>query len=188
MAWLVVIVLTGSYILFRCYEYGLFYPIEAAYSSPDGGITVELVERDFFLNTGEGYMVRFHFDGARGGINRYFTDWDQVQPHWAPDSVHVMLEIVTTDGNREIRIVDTSEHTRKGGTWEIPDMTADLVPILTSLCAAHPDFPTGWERVTFTFQSWHSDSESATFSYETDTGETGTLAFQYSTETIASIQ
>ena len=52
------------------------------------------------------------------------------------------------------------------------------------LCQAHPDFPTGWESVEFTFFRWSDDSERITFVYELDNGTRGFLEYEYKTETI----
>lgn len=87
---------------------------------------------------------------------------------------------MTTDvnANSGIYIVDTSEHHHKGGTYEIPDMTADLIPALMELCREQADY----QDIRFTFHSWQEDSTAVAFNYETDLGQCGQITYSYFSE------
>lgn len=166
------------YALQTMYSWGYFYSIEASYPSPDGTCVLELVDRDSFAGGNDGYQIRFNLNRDGGsGINRYLTDWNTIEPHWAPNGINLLLMTTNMEGQPEIYIVDTSEHHHKGGTIEIPDMTANLIPILTALCRDQADFPTGWDSIQFTFQSWQENGDAIVFCYETDLGQMGQITY-----------
>lgn len=177
---LIILAIIGTYIAFMLYMWGFFDPIEVNYPSPDGMTVLEIVEKDFIGNTGDGYMIRFNLSRGSGGINRYYTDWDEIEAYWAGDSLRLFLDLVTMEGQQEMRIVDTSEHHHQGGTWEIPDMTQDLIPLIKE--------QSGLENVTFTFKAWQEDSETVTLAYETENGLSGTLDYHYPTQTVTNIR
>lgn len=154
------------YILQTLYTYGFMYDIEASYPSPDGNAILELVDRDSFSSRSDGYLIRFILDRNVKGANRYWTDWDIIEPHWAPDSVHLLLMLVDSEGNPEIRVLDTVVQETQGGTWDIPGLSDNLIPTLTELCNTTED-------VTFTFSHWSESSEELCFHYETASGQTG---------------
>lgn len=171
------------YALQTMYSWGYFYSIEASYPSPDGTCVLELVDRDSFAGGNDGYQIRFNLNRDGGsGINRYLTDWNTIEPHWAPNGINLLLMTTNMEGQPEIYIVDTSEHHHKGGTIEIPDMTANLIPILTALCRDQADFPTGWDSIQFTFQSWQENGDAIVFCYETDLGQMGQITYHYLSE------
>lgn len=178
-ATLLVLSIPVCYILQTLYSYGFFYSIEASYPSPDGTCVLELVDRDTFNVNSDGYMIRFKLDRDGVGINRYWTDWDTIEPHWAPNGTNLLLMTTSMEGQPEIYIVDTSEHHHKGGTMEIPDMTDNLIPVLTELCREQADF----QNIHFSFHSWQEDSVAVVFFYETDQGESGEITYHYSTAT-----
>lgn len=184
IAVLLVLAIPVCYVLQTLYSYGFFYSIEASYPSPDGTCVLELVDRNSFSARSDGYLIRFKLDKDATGINRYWTDWDTIEPHWAPNSTCLLLMTTDMEGHPEIHIVDTSEHHHKGGTWEIPDMTADLIPVLTDLCGDQADFPAGWNSIRFTFHSWQEDSAAVVFCYETDLGQSGLITYHYSAESV----
>lgn len=188
LAWLLVIAIGAGVIVHQCYQMG-WYPVWKSYPSPGGGRIVELVDRETvkWFYHGEGVMVRFRLLDEGGYLNRYETNWADAQVYWADDDLTTFFDIVTVDGVRMMRIVDQSEHHRKGGTHEIPDMTEDLIPVLTGLCEAHPQFPTGWTAVEFTFSAWAADCETVTLAYETDQGQTGRIDYHYPTEKIVDV-
>lgn len=184
-ATLLVLSIPVCYILQTLYSYGFFYSIEASYPSPDGTCVLELVDRNHFNIQSDGYLIRFKLNrDTGGGINRYWTDWDTIEPHWAPNGTHLLLMTTNMEGQPEIYIVDTSEHHHKGGTVEIPDMTDNLISVLTDLCWERADSPAGWENILFTFHSWQEDSEAVMFSYETDQGQSGLITYHYLAKTI----
>lgn len=188
VAVLLVLAIPVCYVLQTLHSYGFFYSIEASYPSPDGTCVLELVDRDTFNVNSDGYIIRFKLDRDGVGINRYWTDWDTIEPHWAPNGTYLLLMTTDMEGQSEIYIVDTSEHHHQGGTWEIPDMTDNLTPVLTDLCGEQADSPTGWEKIHFTFHSWHEDSEVVEFHYETDQGQRGLITYHYLVETITKAQ
>ena len=175
---LVILSFFVCYILQTLFNYGFFYSIEASYPSPDGTCVLELVDRNIFNVRSGGYVIRFKLDRGAAGINRYWTDWDTIEPHWAPNGTDLLLMTTNMEGTPEIYIVDTSEHHHKGGTWDIPDMTDNLIPILTELCREQADF----QNIRFSFHSWQEDSKAVVFSYETDRGQSGQITYRYSTE------
>ncbi len=186
---LLVLSIPVCYDLQTLYSYGFFYSIEASYPSPDGTCVLELVDRDNVNTQSGGYVIRFQLDRDTGeGINRYWTDWDTIEPHWAPNGTHLLLMVTNMQGVPEIYIVDTSEYHHKGGTYEIPDMSEDLIPILTDLCREQTDFPADGDTIRFTFRSWQSDSKAVEFLYETDQGQRGVITYHYAIETITGSQ
>lgn len=177
---LLVLSIPVCYILQTLYSYGFFYSIEASYPSPDGTCVLELVDRDIFNARSDGYMIRFKLDRDGGsGINRYMTDWDTIEPHWAPNGTDLLLMTTNMEGQPEIYIVDTSEHHHQGGTYEIPDMTGNLIPVLTELCQEQAEF----QNIQFSFHSWQEDSKAIVFSYETDQGQSGEITYHYTVAT-----
>lgn len=176
---LVVLAVIACYILQTLYSYGLLYSIEASYPSPDGTCVLELVDRDTFNPRSDGYVIRFKLDRGTGGINRYWTDWDTIEPHWAPNGTDLLLMTTNMEGHPEIYLVDTSEHHHSGGTFNIPDMSVNLIPVLTSLCRDQADFPASWDSIQFTFHSWQDDSEAVIFCYETDQGQSGEITYHF---------
>lgn len=177
IAVLLVLTLPVCYALQTMYEWGYFYSIEASYPSPDGTCVFELVDRDSYASRNNGYQIRFQLNRDGGsGINRYITDWNTIEPRWAPNGTDLLLMTTDTDGTPGIYIVDTSEHHHKGGTYEIPDMTVDLIPTLIELCREQADF----QDIRFTFHSWEEDSTAVVFNYETDLGQCGQITYHYS--------
>lgn len=176
---LVVLAVVACYTLQTMYSYGLLCNIEASYPSPDGTCVLELVDRDTFNPRSDGYMIRFRLDRGAGGINRYWTDWDTIEPHWAPNGTDLLLMTTDMEGYPEIYLVDTSEHHHSGGTFDIPDMSVNLIPVLAILCRDQADFPTDWNSIQFNFHSWQEDSEAVVFSYETDLGQSGEITYHF---------
>lgn len=146
------------------------------------------MDRDTFNARSDGYLIRFKLDRGATGINRYWTDWDSIEPHWAPNGTDLLLMTTDTEGQPGIYVVDTSEHHHKGGTAEIPDMTDNLIPVLIELCREQEDFAIDWSTIHFTFHSWQEDSKAVVFSYETDQGQSGLITYHYPTETITGAQ
>lgn len=175
-----VLAIPVCYALQSMYEWGFFYSIEASYPSPDGTCILELVDRDSFVHRNNGYQIRFKLDrDTGGGINRYMTDWDTIDPHWAPNGTDLLLMTTNMEGQQEIYIVDTSEHHHQGGTYEIPDMTGNLLSVLTELCQEQAEF----QYIQFSFHSWQEDSKAIVFSYETDQGQSGGITYHYTAAT-----
>lgn len=165
---LLVLAMATCYILQTLYSYGFLYDIEASYPSPDGNCILELVDRDSFSARSDGYLIRFILDRNVKGANRYWTDWDTIDAHWAPDSIHLLLMVTDLEGNLEIYVLDTVRQETQGGTWDIPGLSENLLPTLTELCKTN-------EGVTFTFCQWSETSGLLVFDYETDSGESGQI-------------
>lgn len=185
---LLTVVLTVGYGYYYWWEDGAFSVVKT-FEAPNGQRSIKLADLSTagFFQT-EGNQLRFYFED---GINRYRTDWKDVEVHWAPDSKTSFFVIENAEGEEELRIVDQKEN-HGGGTWNIPGLIPaegepDLNYVLAELCAACPGFPEGWENITFSFVSWGSDSETVTLEYVTDNGQTGTLDYHYPTETITKL-
>ena len=172
---LLLLAIPVCYILQTLYSYGFMYDIEASYPSPDGNAILELVDQDSFSSRSDGYLIRFILDRNVKGANRYWTDWDIIEPHWAPDSIHLLLMLIDSEGNPEIRVLDTLVQETQGGTWDIPGLSDNLIPMLTELCDTTED-------VTFTFSYWSESSDALCFHYETASGETGQITLPRPTE------
>jgi hypothetical protein len=165
---LLVLAIPTCYILQTLYEYGFLYDIEASYHSPDGNCTLELVDRDSFSARSDGYLIRFILDRNVKGANRYWTDWDTIEAHWAPDSIHLLLMVTDEEGNPAIHVLNTVTMETQGGTWDIPGLSENLLPEIASLCNTS-------EVISLIFVSWSDNSEQLTFDYTTAEGETGQI-------------
>ena len=174
---LLLLAIPVCYILQTLYSYGFMYDIEASYPSPDGNCILELVDRDTRNTRSDGYLIRFKLDRGVSGVNRYWTGWDTIEPHWAPDSIHLLLMLTDAEGNPEIRVLDTVVQETQGGTWEIPGLSDNLIPMLKEMCGTT-------EEVTFTFNHWSEDSELLVFDYETESGQTGQITLPRPTEVL----
>lgn len=185
---LVTVVLGTAYHYYYWWEDGA-YSIVKTFAAPNGERSIALADLSTagFFET-EGNQLRFYYED---GINRYHTDWRDVEVHWAPDSQTSFFVIENAEGETELRIVDQKED-HGGGTWNIPGLIPaeekpDLSLALTDLCRTTPEFPTGWAQVEFAFFAWNQDCETVTLTFETDNGHTGILDYHYPTETIVSI-
>lgn len=176
------------FVVFHLYLWGILDPIEVAYASPNGQRILEVVERDAARNHGEGYMIKFQLKGDNGGVNQYSTDWDSFTAHWAGDNDHVLIQLMTVAGKPELRIIDTREQHHNGGTLEIPGMSDDLLPRLTELCMADPDFPAEGGAIQFHFKAWSEDSRLIHLTYSTESGQTGVVSYNYSTDILTLVQ
>ena len=165
---LLVLAIPTCYILQTLYEYGFLYDIEASYHSPDGNCTLELVDRDSFSSRSDGYLIRFILGRNVKGANRYWTDWDTIEAHWAPDSIHLLLMVTDMEGNPAIHVLNTVTMETQGGTWDIPGLSENLIPKITQLCNTS-------EEISLTFVSWSEGSELLTFDYTTAAGESGQI-------------
>lgn len=172
---LLVLAILSCIILQTLYDYGFMYDIEASYPSPDGNCTLELVDRDSFSARSDGYLIRFILDRNVKGANRYWTQWDAIEAHWAPDSIHLLLMTTDMSGNEEIYVLNTVTMETQGGTWDIPGISQDLLPALTELCNTTED-------VAFTFHHWSEDSALLVFEYQTASGQTGQINLQRPSE------
>lgn len=177
----VVLVLLLVFVQYCRWEMG-FAPALKSFPAPVGDRCIELVDRETagFLTDGEGLIVKFNLVY---GVNRYDTRWQDAEVYWAPNGMTSLFTIVTENGETELRIVDHTEYVG-GGSIEIPGLIPseeqpDLTRVLAELCKEHPEFPAGWENVTFAFSIWGSDSETVTFGFETDSGEAGFLDYHY---------
>ena len=167
---LLVLAIPTCYILQTLYEYGFLYDIEASYHSPDGNCTLELVDRDSFSSRSDGYLIRFILGRNVKGANRYWTDWDTIEAHWAPDSIHLLLMVTDMEGNPAIHVLNTVTMETQGGTWDIPGLSENLLPEITELCNTSGN-------IALSFVIWSDNSELLVFDYETDLGESGQITF-----------
>lgn len=120
---------------------------------------------------------------------------ENIRVDWAPngqDSL-VTVDLVWGGTGHFILVNDywinedgSSVHSSK----TIPSListSAGLSEILIPQCRMHPDFPSGWQEIQFSFYAWADDSETITFVYETDNGFRGSLDYHYPTESITSV-
>lgn len=162
IATLLVLAIPVCYILQTLYTYGFMYDIEASYPSPDGSCTLELVDRDSFSSRSDGYLIRFILGRNVKGVNRYWTQWDTIEAHWAPDSIHLLLMVTDQERNPEIYVLNTTTMETQGGTWDIPGLSENLLPQIKELCNTSGE-------VDLTFVGWSDDSGLLTF--ETEAGQ-----------------
>lgn len=171
---LIIFGMFACYLGFTLYQWGYLTPIEASHTAPDNTRVFEVVERDFIGARTDGYMVRFYYkttDDRNAGLNRYYTLWDKIDAHWAPDSEYLLLDVVTVDGVRELRVVDTTIQMTRGGQQIIPGMSENLIPELTKLSGAEGE-------ILFTFDSWLPDSRTIAFLYTTANGQSGIVTYR----------
>lgn len=177
--------------------YGLweagYLPIQKSFFSADPKYEVYTVDWDTagFFETGEGSIVTIQC-----GNSSYSTllPWDDLDVVWAPDGANAMLIIETVRGKREYRVLENKDGEDEDGrhSWHTMKIIprygkSDLQPLLMKVCKTYPEFPTGWEEITFTFTQWEADSETVIFHYETDTGESGFLSYHFPSETITKL-
>lgn len=186
---LLVAALFCVFILYCGWEIG-FFPVLKSFPAPTGGRSIELVDRETsgFITRGEGTILKFNLGY---GVNRYETEWEDVDISWAPNGMTSFLTIESKEGETELRIVDHTDYVN-GGSVEIPGLIPseeepDLTYVLAELCKTYPEFPTGWETITFAFSVWGSDSETVSLSFETDTGESGFLDYHYPSSQITNL-
>lgn len=174
LCFLLIAIISVCYVCYQMQYY--LTPIEQTYSAPNGTRALELVERDYIGCRTDGYMIRFRFeatDRTNFGTNRYYTQWDKIDAHWAPDSRYLLLDVVTVDGVRELRVVDTNIQRTRGGLPEIPGLSENLIPELTKLSGEEGE-------VSFTFDSWLPDSRTIAFLYTTAQGQSGIVNYRCS--------
>lgn len=183
---LIGLVIGLSYLYYQLYVWGV-YPVSQSYPSPDGKIILEVVEKEdapiFYV--GDGLMVQFNLRNEEGnlrGLNRHPTAWDTLTAHWAQDSHHVVMDVITNEGEHALFITDASLGT--GGLYAIPGITENLIPIFEEALRSEVDIG----ELTFSFAAWHPDSETANFRYEMESGYVGSIDYHYPTATIKSIR
>ena len=185
---LIAIAIGAFFLYYQLYVYGV-YPVTMSYPSPDGYIILEVVEKEDapIFYTDDGLMVRFKLkddDDDLWGLNRHSTNWDTLTAHWASDSHHVVMDVVTNEGGHALFITDASLEYHNGGLYEIPGITENLIPIFEEALRSEVDIG----ELTFSFARWHPDSETANFRYEMESGYVGSIDYHYPTGTIKSIR
>jgi len=201
MIWMVlkgILILTAGLCVFMGLVYYYFWeneylPIQKSFPSTDEKYRVDMVDWDTsgFWDTGEGSIM--YFRNGSGYMSTHFP-WDDLDVVWAPDGANAMLMIETVTGKLEYRVLENKYGEDEDGrhNWHTQKIIprygkADLQFLLAKACKAYEKFPTGWEKITFTFTQWESDSETVIFHYETDTGESGFLSYHFPTETITKL-
>ena len=173
---------------------------------PQGGYyRVDVYDWDTagFFDTGEGSIIKRSCSirkvtengvGYSGGSGTFYAPWENVQLDWAPNGEDSLVTADLVSGGTEFFVLSNdywldetgmSHHVSRkypGNGYE-----SGIRDILLGLCRKHPDFPTGWEEIRFTFHAWGEDSETLTFIYETDNGHRGFVDFHYPTETITAV-
>lgn len=180
-------------------------PVEQVFESDTGWDTVTVVDWDesgYFME-GEGSLLWhehyiFHRDefswGTTGGEGMIHVPWEDIRLEWAPNGIDFIVTARLLDGGTGLFIFDEEDVVDEEGRvysrgeryprdYNGPGLSGILIP----LCKAHPDFPTGWKTVEFTFFRWSEDSEVITFVYELDDGTRGFLEYEFKTETIISV-
>ena len=123
----------------------------------------------------------------------YGKPWENVQVYWSPDGTKLLITADLIDGGNGMFIhTYNSWYDEDGGhhgeSKLLPNGAGSgLIDVLTAFCAEHPEFPTGWESIEFTFHQWLDDSETITFVYETDTGLRGLIDYHFPTEAITKV-
>lgn len=172
----------------------------------DGFYRIDVYDWDTagFFDTGAGSIIRESWSirvvdedgiGNTGGMASSNVPWENIRVDWAPngqDSL-VTVDLVWGGTGHFILVNDywinedgRSVHSSK----TIPSListSAGLSEILIPQCRMHPDFPSGWQEIQFSFYAWADDSETITFVYETDNGFRGFLDYHYPTESITSV-
>ena len=180
-------------------------PVEAVFESPDGFGKVTVVDWDESGVSWEGsgslvwdeLTVQVADEWGHGIYSSKGcipVPWEDIQVEWAPNGYDYLIEAEHIDGYKVLFVFDTESwfneeggHHVEGKRYPLDYNGPGLSEILIPLCQAHPDFPTGWESVEFTFFRWSEDSEVITFVYELDNGTRGFLEYEYKTETIISV-
>ena len=165
----------------KAVEYPAYYAI-AVGESEDG---LQLITRKQVYQSDE------TGSGTRGsGGSSSILPWESASVHWSPAGMDVLITAQIKDGGIAYYVWDNELAIDEGGNlyspedWYPSPHTNGLAESMIPLCQAHPDFPTGWESVEFTFFRWSDDSERITFVYELDNGTRGFLEYEYKTETI----
>lgn len=182
---LIALAIAAFFIYYQLYVYGV-YPVTMSYPSPDGSIVLEVVEKEDapIFYTDAGLMVRFNLrdeEGNMEALNRHPTKWKTLTAHWATDSHHVVLDVVTNEGEHALFITDASLERHMGGLIEIPGITEDLMPLFAAALRLE-------KPIEFSFEHWQTDGVTATFRYKIDSGITGTIDYHYPTGTVRNIR
>lgn len=172
------------------------FPVEQVFVAPDGENSVTVGDWDTagFFENGKGSVVKVVVrdrdeDGNYRGSSsiRSGVNWENLDGAWSPDSGSFLAAVDLVEGGKGIFLfTGTGEEDDPIG-WEGRQYENGLVTVLTRLCQSHPDFPQNWQEITFTFHTWHDDSETIIFIYETDTGCRGFVDYHYPTETITAV-
>ena len=181
-------------------------PVEQVIEAPTGYGKLTLVDwegsgRRIGNARNEGTLIRIemrHFEqdeygyGWSGSGGEMAKTWENVQAAWAPNGEEIFFSADLLDGGIGIFVYDYKFWMDEKGSHSesrlLPESREQgYLDVLLDGCRNHPDFPTGWETVKFSFHQWQEDSETITFVYETDNGCRGLLDFHYPTETITDV-
>lgn len=181
-------------------------PVEQVLEAPTGYGKVTLVDwegsgRRIGNARNEGTLIRIemkHFEqdewgyGWFGNSGEMAKEWENVQAEWAPNGEELFFSAELLDGGNGIFVRDYKYWVDEDGSHAeerlLPEKSEHgYLDILVDGCRNHPDFPTGWENIEFSFYQWQEDCETITFVYETDNGCRGLLDFHYPSETITDI-
>lgn len=168
----------------KAVEYPAYYAV-AVGESEDG---LKIITRKRVYQSDE------QGSGTQGsGSSSSVLPWESVSVHWSPDGMDALITAQIIDGGTVYFVWDNEIAIDEGGNMYSPEdwypspHTNGLSERLLPLCKAHPDFPTGWENIEFTFFRWSEDGESITFVYELDNGIRGFLEYEYKTDTITAV-
>lgn len=159
-------------------------------TSPDGTCSFQAEYYSSLLGTNQGLYVTQRF--RNGGSEGTCEGWMEIlDAQWSPDSTDLFLSIEMRSGETEMRIryhnYDEAGNTSGGyfphisynqNKRDYNDLTAEF----TKLLAQWEEFHTGWESITYEFEEWGEDSESAYFRYKTDNGHEGMVYFGFDFE------
>ena len=206
----VIVMLVLGFALGKLSEYLLWKegkaPVEQVVEAPVGLGKVTLVDwegsgRRIGNARNEGTLVliahrHVHQDeygtGWNGSEGEFAKEWENVQAVWAPNGEEIFFSADLLDGGTGIFVYSYEYWMDEKGSHSISKILPQGVDngymdVLVEGCRNHPEFPAGWETVTFSFYQWQQDSETITFVYETDNGHRGLLDFHYPTETITGL-
>lgn len=180
---LVLSLIVGAQVYFL-WETGRF-PAEKAFDSPAGDIRLELSDREkagLFSNEPGMILIFTYKDEIGTFVNRYETDWADLEVFWTPDGDGMALFIENQAGETEIRVLE-QEGLPPGGTEEIPGLypameEPDLAARMEALLGSIPGLQ-GRElgAIEFRFDMWSEDSQRLYFNFTTAENFRGRIRF-----------
>lgn len=162
------------------------------YESPDGVHRLEVSYWPGICGFGEGLSVdtKARHSSSSGTLQNMR---EILSAEWSPDGTDLFLTVLQLNGEtgmylwfHEYDFFNENGDLVNTGGWLPREWTSkedgnyyDLTDVLEDACAADPDFPTGWETITFTFDHWDESGDVVYLNYETDQGDTGVVTYDY---------
>lgn len=147
------------------------------FRSPDG---IHSFQAEYYtspLGTNQGlYVTKRSRNGGGQGTRE---EWmDILDAEWSPDGTDLLLTIQMRSGETAMKIWYNNYDETGGSSGIFPHISYnpdkgvyyDLTAEFTSLLAQWVEFPTGWGSITYEFDGWGENSESAYIRCKTDNG------------------